>query len=218
MTLSIIAAIAGLLATLGLAFWLGRRHLDGPAFAAVLAAPVVAALAFVAAGTLTRGSAAPTIAGNSAAAQTAAADSTPATAEARAGATSPIEEMRRQGEALRRDKRYAEARELYAKITQNAPLDADAWADLGDASAAAAGGDLKAGAPAIDRALEIDPNHSKALWLKASLALQERRFANAVELWQRLLNQLPKDSDDARLVSANLEEARSLAAKQAAGR
>lgn len=223
MNLSIIAAIACLVATLAVAFWLGRLKHDRTAFAAVLAAPMLAGLAFLGAGMLARPSAPSATASDAAAATDSAgpasmgpaAETTPAPTPAASG---PVAAMRQQAEELRRAKRFAEAREMYAKITKSAPFDADAWADLGDASAAASGGDLKAGVQAIDRALEIDPNHLKALWLKASLNLQEKRYANAIELWQRLLNQLPKDSNDARIVSANLEETRSLAAQQGAAR
>jgi len=92
-------------------------------------------------------------------------------------------------------------------------MDADAWADLGDASAAAAGDDLTAGRDAIDRALTLNPAHTKALWLKASLELQEHHYAAAAKLWQVLLGHLPAGSSDAKIVEANLEEARALDAR-----
>lgn len=224
MTLSTIAAVIGLLATLSVAFWLGRLQRDRAAFATVLVAPLLAALAFIGAGSLAKPASAP-MTDAAAPAASAPAATEPAVepaAEAAPVAASPtsgpVAAMRQQAEELRRSKHYAEARDLYAKISQAAPFDADAWADLGDAEAAASGGDLKAGVQAIDRALQIDRNHPKALWLRASLDLQDKRYANAIELWQRLLNQLPKDSNDARIVSANLEETRALAAKQGAGR
>jgi len=211
LNLSIIAAVTSLIATLAVSFWLSRLKQDRAAFAAVLAAPLLAGLAFLGAGLLARP---PTAVTADAAEPAATATPTADAAPAPAAATGPIAAMHQQAEELRRGKRFPEAREMYAKITKAAPFDADAWADLGDASAAAAGGDLKAGLQAIDRALEIDPNHLKALWLKASLNLQEKQYANAIGLWQRLLNQLPKDSNDARIVSANLEETRSLATQQ----
>ena len=105
-----------------------------------------------------------------------------------------------------------------AALPQRMPGDADAWADLGDGSAAAAGGDLRAGREAIGLALAIDPNHPKALWLEASLELQEQRYGEAAEHWQRLLSVLAADSDDARIVRANLEETRALAARTGAER
>ena len=124
------------------------------------------------------------------------------------------EALRTQAQQLRQDKRFADARDAFAKLVKLVPEDADAWADLADASAAAAGGDLKAGAAAIDKALLADPDHLKALWLKASLELQEKRYTTAMELWHHLLGQLPAGSNDAEIVSANLAETRALAARE----
>ena len=70
-----------------------------------------------------------------------------------------------------------------------------------------------AGAPAasIDRALALDPRHTKALWLKASLAHEQHRYKDALATWQRLLTLVPPGSSDARIVEANLAEASRLA-------
>jgi hypothetical protein len=124
--------------------------------------------------------------------------------------------LRTQADQLRQGKRFTDARDAYARLVKLVPEDADAWADLADASAAAAGGDLKAGAAAIDKALLADPDHLKALWLKASLELQEKRYTTAMELWHHLLGQLPAGSNDAQIVSANLAETRVLAAREGA--
>jgi cytochrome c-type biogenesis protein CcmH len=222
LTLPIISAAASFLATLGVAFWLLRTQRDRAAFVAIVAAPLVAGLAFAAAGAFPTSPAAATATTEPAAdaGSTAAATSGAQSADSPTAATGGgvIDGLRREAEDLRRTKRFPEARDAFAKITRLAPFDADAWADLGDAAAAASGGDLKAGLQSIDRALEIDPRHPKALWLKASLELQEKHYSQAADLWQRLLEQLPKDSNDARIVSANLEETRSMAAKQGAGR
>jgi cytochrome c-type biogenesis protein CcmH len=126
------------------------------------------------------------------------------------------EALRTEAQQLRQGKRFADARDAFAKLVKLVPEDADAWADLADASAAAAGGDLKAGATAIDKALLADPDHLKALWLKASLELQEKRYTTAMELWHHLLGQLPAGSNDAQIVSANLAETRALAAREGA--
>jgi cytochrome c-type biogenesis protein CcmH len=203
----LIAAALAFAMSLGLALWLARRGRERAAFAAVVAAPLVAALGFVAVTALPQRA--------TAAAMAAAPEATP---PATPPAAPAADGLRRQAEALRRDKRYPEARDAYAKLVQDTPDDVDAWADLADAQAAAAGGDLKASGAAIDRALAIDPNHLKALWLKASLELQERRLQSAARLWERLLAQLPPDSNDARIVRANLEETRALASQQGAAR
>jgi len=121
-----------------------------------------------------------------------------------------IAELHAQAEEARRAKNYALAASRFREITQIAPFDPDGWADWGDAQAAAAGGDLTAGQAAIDRALELDANHPKALWLKASLKLQLKDYKAAADLWQRLLRGLPADSSDAKIVQTNLDEAKRL--------
>ena len=212
-----IAAIVSFAACLAAAIWLQRGHRERVAFAALLAAPLTAALAFTGAGALHKRNVAPASSEAEAPAATApAAAATEAASAAPSAGRSMLDNLRREAEEMRRNRRFTDARDAYARITKSAPFDADAWADLGDASAAAAGGDLKAGAQAIDRALELDPNHAKALWLKASLELQDKRYDNALELWQRLLARLPPDSNDARIVSANVAETRALAAQQRA--
>ncbi len=209
MSAPIIAAVLGLLAGLGLALWLARGGRERAAFAAIVGSPVLAAVAFAAVTSLPRHEAA----GAGAPVATPAPAAAPA-----AGAASEADGLRRQADELRLAKRFPEARAAYEKLVAASPGDVDAWADLADAQAAASGGDLKAGSAAIDRALSIDPNHLKALWLKASLELQEEHYGSASQLWERLLAQLPPDSNDARIVRANLEETRALASKQGAGR
>lgn len=122
-----------------------------------------------------------------------------------------VDRLRAAAEAARKAKNFTEATALFREITVAAPFDADGWADLGDAEAAAAGGNLDAGAAAIDRALKLDAEHPKALWLKASVSLQHREYPAAADLWQRLLKVLPPDSSDAQIVRTNLDEARRLA-------
>jgi tetratricopeptide (TPR) repeat protein len=202
-SVALIAAAAVFAASLGLAVAFARRGREPIAFAALVGSPVAAALGYLAAAMLAR----PVVP-----------ERPPVAPPAAPVATTPAEAMRREAEDLRRDKRFAEARDAYAKLVAAAPDDADGWADLADAQAAATDGDLRAGGAAIDRALAIDPNHPKALWLKASLELQERRYASAAQLWERLLAQLPPDSNDARIVRANLDEARALASRPGATR
>jgi tetratricopeptide (TPR) repeat protein len=206
---SILIAAAAFAACLGLAYGLARSHRERAAFAAVVLSPLAAAVAFVALSAVPH--AAATEAAGAAPAPTA------APAPATAGATSEADVLRRNAEQLRLARRFNEARDAYEKLVKATPNDVDAWADLADAQAAASAGDLQAAGPAIDRALAIDPNHLKALWLKASLELQQKHYASAGQLWQRLLAQLPPDSNDARIVRANLDETRALAAKQGAG-
>jgi cytochrome c-type biogenesis protein CcmH len=66
-------------------------------------------------------------------------------------------------------------------------------------------------AEAIKRALALQPDHLKALWLAASLDLEQRRYGDALKSWQRLRAALPAGSPDAAVIDANIEEARQLA-------
>jgi len=111
----------------------------------------------------------------------------------------------------RRKRDFKGAAESFRRATQAAPSSADAWADYADALAAANGGDLAKGSAALDRALKLDPRHIKALWLRASLQLQQRDYAAAAKTWQAVLALVPPKSNDARIIRANLEEARALA-------
>ena len=108
--------------------------------------------------------------------------------------------------------RFGEAVDAYAKAAQRSPRDAQLLTDFADALAMVRGQRLE-GEPAklIERALEIDPNNLKALALAGTVAFERKDYAQAVALWQRLLPRVPPDSEDARIISENVEEARKLA-------
>jgi cytochrome c-type biogenesis protein CcmH/NrfG len=110
----------------------------------------------------------------------------------------------------RREHEYAKAKDALAKLVKLEPNDADAWADYADTLASASGGSLRGSAKAIDTALRLDPAHTKALWLKASLAHEEHRYADGLRAWQQLRAVLPPDSSDVRIVDANIAEAAAL--------
>ena len=144
----------------------------------------------------------------------AAAAGAPAQAAVPPATARPVPESERAAaDNLRKAKRYAEARDAYAALAARHPGDPDLWADLADSTAAANGGDLETASEAIEQALRLAPDHVKALWLKASLELQRHHYAGAGQIWQKLLGLLPPDSEDHRIVAANLSEAQALAAK-----
>jgi cytochrome c-type biogenesis protein CcmH len=107
---------------------------------------------------------------------------------------------------------YVGARAAFERVIALKAMTADSWADYADVLGSQAGGSL-AGEPAgaIDRALALDPQHPKALWLKASLAHSERHYAAALALWQQLRGVLPADSPDIRIIDSNIAEATQLA-------
>jgi cytochrome c-type biogenesis protein CcmH/NrfG len=119
-----------------------------------------------------------------------------------------------EGQRLRIERRFAEAAEAFRKAVEADPTDADSWADLADCQSVAAGRDLSVGREAIEKALSLDPQHRKALWLRASLELQEKRFADAAATWRTLAGLVPPDSPDARVIAANIAEADELASNQ----
>ncbi len=109
--------------------------------------------------------------------------------------------------------RYGEATGAYAKATELQPKDADLWADYAFASAMAAGQNLE-GEPMelVKRALKVDPENAKALQLAGSGAFQAKDYKKAVEYWQRVLKQVPPDSEVAQEITARINKANSLAA------
>jgi cytochrome c-type biogenesis protein CcmH len=196
----VVAAIV-LLLTAVVAVVLLRRGRDLPGFACLVAAPVLAALP---------------IALWPASTPDGAVGMASAPASTSGAAATPADAARQRGIEARAARRFAEARDAYAELTRLTPGDADAWADLADVSAAAAGGDLATGEAALDRALALDPNHVKALWLRASLAVQRKDYAAAATLWEKLVAIVPPGSEEAQVLAANLQEARTMAGGGAA--
>ena len=112
----------------------------------------------------------------------------------------------------RSQRNFAGATTAYERVIALHAMDADAWADYADASASVTGSlaNPKSSA-AIDAALKLQPTHTKALWLKASLAHEQHRYADAAKLWRQLRSALPEGSPDARVIDANIAEAQALA-------
>ncbi|HEY0801892.1 MAG TPA: hypothetical protein VGD54_13685 [Steroidobacteraceae bacterium] len=106
----------------------------------------------------------------------------------------------------RHDKQYAAAAKIYRQLAATKQMNADAWADYADTAGVLQNNKL-AGDPEtyIANALALDASHPKALWLKASAEEEAGRYNEAIAAWQRLLNVLPPDSQDAKIVAANLQ-------------
>jgi cytochrome c-type biogenesis protein CcmH len=114
---------------------------------------------------------------------------------------------------LKRQQRdYTGARDAFGHLIALKAMTADSWADYADVLGSLAQGSL-AGEPAhaIDKSLALDPRHPKALWLKASLAYQEKRYAAALGLWKQLRAVMPPDSPDIAIIDSNIAEAARLA-------
>lgn len=58
----------------------------------------------------------------------------------------------------------------------------------------------------LNLALELDPNHPQSLWLAGSAAFYIEDYPLAKGYWQKLLNNLPEDSQEAGILRNNLAE------------
>jgi len=108
--------------------------------------------------------------------------------------------------------KFPEAVAAYAKAAEKSPRDAQLLADFADALAMTRGEKL-AGEPEqlVLRALQIEPNNLKALALAGTASYERQDYAKAAEFWGRMLPLVPADSEDARMISGNVEEAKKLA-------
>lgn len=128
----------------------------------------------------------------------------PSSVEAAPGAWST------KAERARRERRFADAKAAFEEGIGTNEMTADSWADYADAIASLSGTLKGPPADAVDKALALDPQHKKALWLHASVAIEERRYDDALAGWQRLRAVIPDESPDARIVDANIAEARTM--------
>ena len=103
--------------------------------------------------------------------------------------------------------KFAEAETAFAHIGAALDTDPQLLADYADTLATRADGNLE-GQPLklVMTALKLDPDNAMALSLAATAAYKRKDFAEAARHWQRLLKQLPSDSDDARWLTKTLAE------------
>jgi cytochrome c-type biogenesis protein CcmH len=128
-----------------------------------------------------------------------------------------VEGWRLLGRSYSAMQRYGDAADALARAAKAAPRNPDVLADLADMLAMVHGRTLQ-GEPEklVLRALELDPNHLKALALAGTAAYERKDFAAAAAYWQRMLPHLEPGSEDHRSVQSNVDEARSLAGVPAA--
>src|SRR5688572_12201053 len=107
--------------------------------------------------------------------------------------------------------KFGVAAGAYAKATELTPNQADLWAEYAFATAMASGRTLS-GKPTelIDRALKIDPQNAKALQLAGSAAFEAKDYKKAADYWQRVLKQVPPESDVAKEIQSRINEAKTL--------
>jgi len=108
--------------------------------------------------------------------------------------------------------RYQAAIGALDKAVAMIPNDPDLLADYADALAMTSGQTLK-GKPMemVKRALKLDPNHEKSLWLAGTAAYNDGDYAGAVAYWNHLLKQMTPGSKEAQQVMSIIAEAQDLA-------
>lgn len=105
--------------------------------------------------------------------------------------------------------RNEDAAKAYARAGNYIDSDPQLLADYADALATNANGSF-AGKPLqlINQALKLDPNNLMALWLSGTAAYNVGNYKAAVQTWEKLAQQLPPDTDEARAIQGSIAEAR----------
>lgn len=119
-----------------------------------------------------------------------------------------IEGLRLLARGYQSMQRFTEARDTLAKVRALAPDDLDIQVEYAEALALAGPERVFDGEAQrlIEAALAVNPDHQRGLWLAGISAMQRDDKPQAIALWQRLLLQLPPDSEVHASVSAQIRE------------
>ena len=106
--------------------------------------------------------------------------------------------------------RNAEAANAFKRAGSFLNDDPELLAEYADTLVAVANGNF-AGKPLqlIHQALKLDPNNLLALWLSGTASFTSGNYQAAVQTWQKLSQQLPPGSEEARAIAGSIAEARS---------
>ncbi|MBI5891664.1 MAG: c-type cytochrome biogenesis protein CcmI [Nitrosomonadales bacterium] len=115
--------------------------------------------------------------------------------------------------------RYADGSRMYERLVKIIPDEPILWTDYADALAMTHSSLQGAPTKLLERALELNPNHEKALALSGSAAMERGDYAAAVRHWDKLLKLLPAgDSENAKMIGEALSQARHMLAQSQGGR
>ena len=105
--------------------------------------------------------------------------------------------------------RNEEAAKAYERAGNFIDSDPQLLADYADVLASNANGSF-AGKPLklINQALKLDPNNLMALWLSGTASYASGNYKAAVQTWEKLAQQLPPGTEDARSIEASIADAR----------
>jgi len=109
-------------------------------------------------------------------------------------------------------KQYQAASDAFARtVAMTGESNPGLLADYADALAMASGRNM-AGKPyeLVKKALTIDPNHQKSLWLAATATYQAQDYKTTLEYWFTLRKQFPEGSDNYLQMTRNIAEVKQL--------
>jgi cytochrome c-type biogenesis protein CcmH len=114
--------------------------------------------------------------------------------------------------------RYGDAVAAFSKAVSIVDNDAQLLTDYADAMAMSSGEQTLEGRPMqlIMRALNLDPQNQKALWLAGTAAYERADFESALIYWRRILATLDPNSETARTMAGNIAETEQLMQSQRA--
>ena len=105
--------------------------------------------------------------------------------------------------------RNEDAARAYERAGNFIDSDPQLLADYADVLAANANGNF-AGKPLklINQALSLDPNNLMALWLSGTASYTAGNYKAAVQTWEKLAQQLPPGTEEARSIAESIADAR----------
>ena len=106
---------------------------------------------------------------------------------------------------------YPKALAAYARLGALTPKDPDVLTDWADVTAVVSGSVQGEAEALVQRALEVAPDHVKALALAGTAAYQRGDFAGAASHWERILAQIPPGNEMAAGVRDSINNARARA-------
>ena len=114
------------------------------------------------------------------------------------------------GRSYRMLGRNEDAAKSFSRAGQLINEDPELLAEYADTLVALANGNF-AGKPLqlINQALKLDPNNLLALWLSGTASFNNGDYKSAVQTWEKLAQQLPPGSEEARTIETSIAEARS---------
>jgi cytochrome c-type biogenesis protein CcmH len=117
-------------------------------------------------------------------------------------------------------KRFPDAVRAYEQLVNLVPDQAQLWANYADVYAMAHGQTLQNPevTKLLGKALELDGNNATALALSGSAAMERGDYAAAITNWQKLVDQMEPGSQELKMYTGGILQARKLLAEQPGGK